>query len=120
VPGADAYLGLAACQVARGARDLALGTLGRADTVEPGNPVVSANLGLLEEQRGRVEAAVAALRKALEIEPDFHQARFNLALVYARAGRRTEARQTAGDLLGRLPATSPQRAEVERLLAALR
>jgi cytochrome c-type biogenesis protein CcmH/NrfG len=54
------------------------------------------------------------------LDPDFHQARFNLARVYARAGRRADAAATANDLLQRLPAGAPQRSEVERLLAALR
>ena len=120
MPSADPYLGLAACQVARGAHDRAMGTLEQANAVEPGNPVVAANIGLLEERIGRVEAAVAALTKALAIEPGFHEARFNLALVYARAGRRAEASETARELLRRLPAAAPQRGEVERLLAALR
>jgi tetratricopeptide (TPR) repeat protein len=97
-----------------------MGTLEQANAVEPGNPVVAANNGLLEERIGRVEAAVAALTKALAIEPGFHEARFNLALVYARAGRRAEASETARELLRRLPAAAPQRGEVERLLAALR
>ena len=89
MPTADPYLGMAACQAAQGASERALGTLRQADAVDPGNPVVAANIGLLEGQLGRTDAAVAALSKALAGDPDFHEARFNLALVYARAGRRS-------------------------------
>ena len=42
------------------------------------------------------------------------------ALAYARAGRRQEAAHEASVLLGRLPATDAHRAEVERLLAAVK
>ena len=43
----------------------------------------------------------------------------NLALVYAKAGRRGEAAAAARDLLARLPANAPQRPEIERLLRAV-
>jgi len=60
------------------------------------------------------------LQRALTLDPDFHQARFNLAIAFARAGRRQEAASEATELLKRLPAGAPQRSEVERLLAAVR
>jgi tetratricopeptide (TPR) repeat protein len=117
---ADAHLGLAMCQTGRGAGADALATFRDARRVEPGNPVVEANIGLLELEAGRVERAVAALRGALTIDPNLHQARFALARALARAGDREAAAREAADLLRRLPANAPQRAEVERLLAALR
>lgn len=120
VPSADPYLGLALCQSRRGAVNEALGTLAAGDRVEPGNPVVQANLGLLLAGAGRQADAAAALRRALEVDPDLHEARFNLALAYARAGRRAEAATQATELLARLPAGAPQRPEVERLLKAVR
>jgi Flp pilus assembly protein TadD len=120
VPSADAHLGLGMCQTGRGAAAEALATFLDARRVEPGNPVVDANIGLLELEAGRVEAATTALRAALAGDPNLHQARFALARALARAGDRDAAVQEATDLLGRLPATAPQRAEVERLLAALR
>jgi cytochrome c-type biogenesis protein CcmH/NrfG len=48
-----------------------------------------------------------------------HEARFNLAVVYAKAGRRAEAAAAARELLARLPSNAPQRPEVERLLRAV-
>jgi Flp pilus assembly protein TadD len=117
---ADAHLGLAMCQIARGAASDALATFRDARRVEPGNPVVEANIGLLELEAGRPEAAITALRAALAIDPHLHQARFGLARALARAGDRESARQEAADLLARLPADAPQRPEVERLLSMLR
>jgi cytochrome c-type biogenesis protein CcmH/NrfG len=59
------------------------------------------------------------LTKALAVDPGLHEARFNLALTYAKAGRRAEAVAAARDLLTRLPSNAPQRPEVERLLRAV-
>ncbi|MBA2304011.1 MAG: sulfatase-like hydrolase/transferase [Acidobacteria bacterium] len=118
-PSADAHLGLAGCQAA--GRDFtgATATLRAADATEPGNPVVLANLGLMLSDGGTPEAAINPLQRALTTDPELHQARFGLAIAFARTGRRTEAANEARELLRRLPATSPQRAEVERLLRAI-
>ncbi len=119
-PSADAHLGLAACQTA--ARDFsgAAATLRAADALEPGNPVVLANLGLVLSDGGYPNAAIDPLQRALRIDADLHQARFGLAIAFARAGRRAEAAAQAEELLKRLPPGAPQRAEVERLLSAVR
>jgi choline-sulfatase len=120
LPSADAHLGLARCQVARGASSDALTTFRDARRVEPGNPVVEANIGLLELEAGHVEPAIKSLRDALDDDPNLHQARFALARALARNGQRAPALAEATDLLRRLPAGAPQRAEVERLIAALK
>jgi cytochrome c-type biogenesis protein CcmH/NrfG len=64
--------------------------------------------------------AVKYLERALSLEPDLHQARFALAIAFARLGRRNDAAREANELLRRLPPDAPQRPEVERLLAAVR
>jgi Flp pilus assembly protein TadD len=120
LPSADPYLGLAACQAQRGGIADAIATLELSRQIESENPVVLANLGLLNAQAGRAEPAVANLRRAVALDPDFHEARFNLARVLARAGRREDALAEATTLLQRLPPGAPQRAEVQRLAAALR
>lgn len=119
-PTADAHLGLAGCQIA--ARDLiaAERTLRQGDALEPENPVVSANLGLVLSDQRRLPDAIQYLQRALSLDPDLHQARFSLAVAYARAGRRADAAAQASELLRRLPPTAPQRPEVERLLSAVR
>lgn len=119
-PSADPHLGLAGCLAA--ARDFAAAAQALRDgaAVEPGNPVVLANLGLVLSDGGNPAAAVAPLTEALALVPDMHQARFGLAIALARDGRQMEAQAQARELLARLPAAAPQRPEVERLLAALR
>ena len=87
--------------------------------LEPGNPAVIANLGILQASKGDFPAAIQSLTAALAADPGLHEARFNLAVAYAKAGRRTEAAGTARDLLSRLPSDAPQRPEVQRLLRAV-
>jgi arylsulfatase A-like enzyme/cytochrome c-type biogenesis protein CcmH/NrfG len=116
LPSADAHLGLAACEASARRFDAAAAALRDGEQVEPGNPVVMANLGVVLSDGGHPDEAIAPLQRALTIDPDLHQARFSLAIAFARAGRRAEAASTAAELLRRLPADAPQRSEVERLL----
>jgi choline-sulfatase len=119
LPSADVYIGLATCLGRR--RDLAGAerALNEARRLEPDNPTVTANLGLLHAEKGDLPAAIQALKAALDIDPNLHEARFNLAIAYAKAGRSREAATSARELLARLPPNAPQRAEVERLLRAI-
>jgi len=120
LPGADAYLGLAACEATVQQFDAAARALREAERMEPDNPVVSANLGIVLADAGRPSDGILPLERAVTLDPDFHEARFNLARAYARAGRRSDAAAAARDLLRRLPGDAPQRSEVERLLDAVR
>jgi choline-sulfatase len=119
VPSADPQLGLAECFIASGQQAAARRALDAADHIEPGNPVVAANLGMLALDAGSVPEAIDRLRTAVDRAPDLHQARFALARAYGRAGRRSDAAREARELLNRLPPDAPQRAEVQRLLAAV-
>ena len=120
VPSADAHLGLAGCQASRRDYAGAVATLRDGERAEPGNPVVLANLGVMLSDGGKPGEAIDPLQRALTTDPNLHQARFALAIAFARAGRRTEAARTAEELLRRLPANAPQRAEVQRLLQETR
>jgi len=119
LPSADIYLGLATCLGRR--RDLAAAeqALAQARRVEPDNPVVTANIGILQATKGDLPAAIESFNTALAADANLHEARFNLALAYAKAGRRADAARTVRELLTRLPASAPQRPEVERLLRAV-
>jgi choline-sulfatase len=119
VPSADPYLGLAECALAAGNRDAARRALTAAERIEPGVPVVAANLGMIALEEGHTAEAIERLRAALASAPDLHQARFALARAYGRAGQRADAAREARELLIRLPTDAPQRAEVQRLLAAV-
>lgn len=119
LPSTDAHLGLATCL----GRERELGSaervLDEARRLEPDNPAILANIGILLAAKGDVPGAIDALTTALTVDPNLHEARFNLALAYAKAGRRVEAARAARELLARLPAGVPQRPEVERLLRAV-
>ena len=115
LPGADALLGLASCQASARRFADAGETLKAASAAEPDNPVIVANRGVLLSDSGHPAEAVPLLERALALDPDFHEARFNLALAHLRAGQRAAAVTTANDLLQRLPPDAPQRREVERL-----
>ena len=120
LPGADALLGLASCQAAARQFAAAGDTLAKAEQAEPDNPVVVANRGILLSDSGRPADAVPVLQRALTLDPDLNEARFNLAVSHLRAGQPVEAAREASELLRRLPSGAPQRPEVERLLAAAR
>jgi arylsulfatase A-like enzyme len=120
IPGADPHLGIARCHALGRRFAAAAAELREADRSEPDNPVVLANLGIVLSDGGHPADGVAPLERALSLDPDFHEARFNLALAYARAGNRPAAARQAEDLLRRLPGDAPQRSEVERLLQSVR
>ena len=118
LPSADIYLGLATCLGRRNDLAGAERALTEARRVEPDNPVVVANLGILQASKGNLAAAVDAFNAALARDPDLHEARFDLAVTYLKLGRRADAAAAARELLARLPQAAPQRSEVERLLRA--
>jgi arylsulfatase A-like enzyme len=120
LPGADAYLGRARCELEEKDVAGAHRSLDGALSAEPDNPVVLANLGILLSDYGQPAAGIPLLQRAVAIDPDLHQARFSLAIAYARANQRADAAKEAQELLRRLPANAPQRPEIERLLAAVR
>ena len=120
IPSADAGLALATC---RGqANDLAGAgrALEAAQLLEPGNPVVEANLGLLALARNDSATAIRQLEAALKRDDGLLEARFALARALGRAGRREEAAMQTRILLQQLPVDAPQRSEVQRLLDALK
>jgi cytochrome c-type biogenesis protein CcmH/NrfG len=120
LPGVDAHLGLAACYAAARRFDAAASVLREADRREPGNPVVAANLGVVLSDSGRPADGIPHLQRALALDRSLNQARFYLAVALARSGRRAEAEAEAAELLRLLPSDAPQRAEVQRLIDALR
>ena len=120
LPSADAGLALADCRSRANDAKGAGQALEAARALEPGNPVVEANLGLLALSANDTAAAIRWLQAALATDPTLLEARFALARALGRAGRRAEAITEARTLLDQLPPDAPQRREVQRLLDALR
>ncbi len=119
LPTADAHLGLAGCLAADRRFAAAEKVLADGLVVEPENPVVVANQGVVRSDAGRPLDAVPLFERALALDPDFLEARFQLAVALARGGRRLAALEAARALYDRLPADAPQRPEVLRLISAL-
>ena len=96
LPGGDGHLGLAACLAADRRFDRAAAVLREGAVREPDNPVLIANQGIVLSDGGRPSEAIPFLQHALTFDPDFHQARFNLANAFARAGRQQRRRASRG------------------------
>ncbi|HEY6168444.1 MAG TPA: tetratricopeptide repeat protein [Verrucomicrobiae bacterium] len=65
--------------------DEALNFLSRAASLEPNNPETQNYLGIALSQKGLRAPAETALRKAVQLSPDYSSAHHNLAVVYATA-----------------------------------
>jgi tetratricopeptide (TPR) repeat protein len=63
--------------------DDALGALSRSAKLDPQNPEVQNYLGLALSEKGLRVPAEAALRKAIQLQPGYAGAHYNLAVVYA-------------------------------------
>jgi Flp pilus assembly protein TadD len=63
--------------------DDAINTLTRAVTLDPKDPQTRNYLGIACSQKGWLTVAEQEIRKALEINPNYAEAHFNLAVIYA-------------------------------------
>jgi Tfp pilus assembly protein PilF len=66
---------------------MALKELQTAEKLDPQNPAIIANLGLVYFARERYEQAEAQYKKAIRINPDFTDAKNNLARIYTELER---------------------------------
>lgn len=67
----------------RGQQDEAFDLLSRAAQKDPRNPIIQNYLGTVLVDKGQRQAAETAFRKAIQLAPEFSDAHFNLAYVYA-------------------------------------
>jgi serine/threonine protein kinase/tetratricopeptide (TPR) repeat protein len=76
--------------------------------LDPLSPVVMTNVGWTLSYAGRLQDAVAAYRKALELDPNYVQAHMRLSGAYAQLGQfdlATAESETVGRLTARQPAS---------------
>ena len=87
----------------RAAFEAARAELVDARTAAADRPEAHLNLGILAAGEGRSEAAEAAYRTALRLDPFFLPVRFNLATLLNRQGRNAEAESVLRDGIDRVP-----------------
>jgi Flp pilus assembly protein TadD len=67
----------------QGKYDEALDVLSRSAQLDPKNADTQNYLGITLGQKGQREAAETALRKAIQLNPNYAGAHYNLAIIYA-------------------------------------
>ena len=82
---------------------LALECLKKAAALNPGNPRVHYQLGLLYEQQNKLDDAVRELKSALALRSTMRDARYRLAQVLVQAGANDEALTTFQTLIAEEP-----------------
>ena len=121
MPTADAHLGLGVCQAAARRPAEAYVTLLEAERVEPDNPVVFANLGIVLSDDGPASPTRSPPFSARSRSTPTSTKPASTSPASSRApDSAQDAAREAQDLLTRLPANAPQRSEVQRLLDAVR
>ncbi len=105
------------------------------DVAMVGEATTHYQLGVVWQQKGLAANAIAAYQKALSLDPDLHEPRFNLGSLYARQGRyqraiaeyrkfiehfpeHPEARYSLGNVLLKTQDYDEALTQYERLLAA--
>lgn len=68
-------------------------SISTASQLEPKDPEIWNNMGLIARKRGDVAKAREAYQKALELKPDYPEALNNLAVLDMQAGNNTQAEQ---------------------------
>jgi len=99
-------------------RDEAVGLAERAYQVAPRSPAIAETLGWIVFQKGDVDRAQKLLEQAVAGQPDDPTGRYHLAQVYARRGKKAEARRELEAAL-KAPAFA-EAADARKLLDTLR
>ena len=85
----------------------------------PENAAIIDTVGMIQVERGDVEAGLANLRRAVSIGPDLLPLQLNLAKALAKAGHKDEARTQVEKLMPRLQEGTPMHQEARALQAML-
>lgn len=100
---AGAWTNCANALRALGRRDQAAGAYQTAARLAPHDPGPVNGLGVLAVEAGDFNRGAALFRQALEIDPEYHEARLNLAVAEVRRGNPDAARSALTELLRRRP-----------------
>lgn len=76
---------LGAVMIEQGRNEDAVGFLERANAVTPDDPITLNYLGVATSQLGQFGRAEQSLRRAISVKPEYAEAHFNLAVIYATA-----------------------------------
>lgn len=98
----------------------ALRDLLQAESLNPNDPLTHNNLGLAYFMRERYELSELQLRKAVALDPQFTDAKNNLARVLIERGNYKEARQYLEEVLADLTYPQPGKAYINFGLAYFR
>lgn len=88
---ASLHLQMGSGFLAQGNLPAAMSEFSMAEQLDPKNPVVQNNLGLVYQLRDRPKEAEAKFRRALVLEPTYTDVRTNLARLYIDNGRLADA-----------------------------
>ncbi len=111
----DAMYILTQIEITEGNVDAAIESTRATTILDPKNPVRFYQLGVLQYSASRLPEARASFEKAIELLPDYSNARYFLAFVYGAEGNVAGAREQ----LERVRALNPENTEVQTLLKNL-
>lgn len=112
----DAYFLLSQIEVASGNINAAVRSVTSASVIDPTNPAIFFQLGLLKYNQGDFAGAITALEKATTMTPDYANAKFFLGLSYEATKNREKAIKQFEDL----KVSNPDSKEVQEILANLK
>jgi tetratricopeptide (TPR) repeat protein len=97
----------------------AIDAYGKALALNPRNPDVLTDQGVMYRDSGRFDEAIANFEKAGQLDPNHVQSAYNLGVVWANDKHDAEKAITAFTRVIKLAPSSPQAAEARRALADL-
>jgi len=107
---ARAHYDLGADHIQKGHLELGLREFLIAERFDPRDETIQHSLGVTYYEKGKIAEAEAHLRRAIELKPDFHEARYNLAVLLLRQGHWDECIQQAARLVDDPTFIAPWRA----------
>jgi type IV pilus assembly protein PilF len=111
---AQSHYDIAIDHIQNGRIELGLRDLLAAERFDPRDERIQNMLGITYYQKGRPAEGERHLRKALELQPDYHEARYNLAVLLLREGRWSECIEQSQRLYGDPTFVEPWRALTTR------